>query len=159
MNTLQRRAVGAAAASLLLLLAALAFQYLGGLAPCPLCVWQRWPHGVAVALGLLILVLPLRAFAAVGTLAMLVGAGIAGYHTGVEAGWWMGPASCVGPDTAGVSSEQLLDQILAAPVARCDEVAWRWLGLSMASWNALASLGLAALWARAQLRPDPAASA
>ena len=149
MTALQRRGIGAAAGSLLLLAAALAFQYLGGLAPCPMCVWQRWPHVAAVALGLALLALPRRPLAALGALAMLVGAGLGLYHVGVEQGWWRGPTSCVAPDVGGLSSEQLLESILAAPVVRCDEIAWSLLGVSMAGWNALASLALAVLWMRA----------
>lgn len=141
--------MGAATGSLLLLAAALAFQYLGGLAPCPMCLWQRWPHAAAVLLGLALLAVPSRALAALGALAMLTGAGLGLYHAGVEQGWWEGPATCVAPDVGGLSPEQLLENILAAPVVRCDEIAWSLLGISMAGWNALASLALAVLWARA----------
>lgn len=149
MNALQRRGIGAATGSLLLLAAALAFQYIGGLAPCPMCIWQRWPHVAAVALGLALLVLPWRVLAALGALAMFTGAGLGLYHAGVEQGWWQGPTSCIAPGIGGLSSEQLLKSILAAPVVRCDEIAWSLLGLSMAGWNALASLALAFLWIRA----------
>jgi disulfide bond formation protein DsbB len=149
LTALQRAGLGAAAGSAALLLAAFAFQHLGGLAPCPLCIWQRWPHAVAVALGLGLLAYPGRAFAALGALAMLAGTAIAAYHVGIEQGWWAGPATCVAPDVAGLTPEELLERILEAPVVRCDEVAWRFLGLSMAAWNGLASAGLAALWARA----------
>ena len=135
--------------SLLLLLAAFAFQYLGGLAPCPLCIWQRWPHAVAVALGVLIVLVPGRGLAGLGPLAMLAGAGIGIYHTGIERGWWAGPASCTAPSPGDLDAGALLDQIMATPLVLCDEVAWSFLGLSMASWNALACLALAALWIRA----------
>jgi disulfide bond formation protein DsbB len=97
MNRLQRRGVGAAAGSAALLLAALGFQYIGGLAPCPLCIWQRWPHGVAVALGLLLLAWPARGLALLGALAALTTSGIGVYHAGIEAGWWPGPATCTAP--------------------------------------------------------------
>ena len=149
MTALQRRGIGAAAGSAALLAAAYAFQHLGGLAPCPLCLWQRWPHWIAVGLGLPLLVLPWRALAAAGALAMLASAGIAGYHAGIEAGWWPGPATCAAPDVSGLTAEELLQAILAAPVVRCEDVAWSFLGISMAGWNGLASLGLAALWLRA----------
>jgi len=128
-----------------LLLGALAFQYIGGMAPCALCIWQRWPHGVALVAGLgLVLPGPWAVLGAVGA----AGSGAIGvYHTGVERRWWEGPASCTsGGDLSGLSAQQLLDQIMAAPVVRCDDVAWEMLGLSMASWNAVLSFGLAALW-------------
>ena len=149
--TLPARQIGLAAgvASLLLLAAALGFQYGGGLAPCPLCIWQRWPHAAAAVLGILILVGPPRPLAALGALAMLIGAGIGLYHVGIEQSWWQGPASCVAPDIADIPPDELLDRILAAPVVRCDEIAWSFLGLSMAAWNALASFVLAIAWWRA----------
>ncbi len=149
MTAFQRAAFGAAFGSAALLAAAFAFQYLGGLAPCPLCILQRWPHVVAVATGLILIVYPLRDIAALGAVAMLAGAGIAGYHAGIEQGWWPGPATCAAPDLAGQTPEELLASILAAPVVRCEDIAWSFLGLSMAAWNGLACLGLAGLWIRA----------
>jgi disulfide bond formation protein DsbB len=150
MTLLQRRGIGAATASALVLLTALGFQYLGGLAPCPLCLWQRWPHALAVVLGLLLLALPWRVLAGLGCLAMLTGAAIAAWHAGIEWGWWPGPTTCTAPaDVSGVSAADLVAQLEAAPVVRCDEAPWRLAGLSMAGWNALISLGLALLWARA----------
>lgn len=149
MTPLQRAAIGAATGSGLLLVAALAFQYLGGLAPCPMCLWQRWPHGIALVLGAVILLRPAPGLAALGALTLAAGAGLAGWHVGVEQGWWAGPATCAAPDIGALTPEDLLAKILETPVVRCDEVAWRFLGLSMATWNGLASLGLAALWTRA----------
>lgn len=138
----------ATAGSAAALLGALAFQYIGGLAPCELCLWQRYPHGVAIAAGLLALMtvrgklLPM-----IGGLAALTTAGLGVYHTGVERGWWQGPTSCTGGgDVGNLSADQLLDQIMAAPVVMCDQVAWQMFGLSMASYNALASAVLALLW-------------
>lgn len=128
-----------------LLLGALAFQYIGGMAPCALCIWQRWPHLVALVAGAgLMLPGPWAVLGAMGT----AGSGVIGvYHTGVERGWWEGPSSCTsGGDLSGLSAQELLDQIMAAPVVRCDEVPWEMLGLSMASWNAVLSFGLAGLW-------------
>lgn len=149
MNPLQRAGCGAAFGSAALLAAAFAFQHLGGYAPCPLCILQRWPHAIAVLLGLALLIWPRREIALLGALTMLAGAGIAAYHAGVEQGWWLGPTTCVAPDVGGLTPEQLLQQILEAPVVRCDEIAWSFLGLSMAAWNGLASAALALLWARA----------
>ena len=138
--------IAALAGSLGLLLGALAFEYLGGLIPCPLCIWQRWPHLVALA-GVGALLVPSPAFALLGAGGAATSGGIAVYHTGVERGWFEGPASCAaGANLSGLSPQEALDRIMAAPVVRCDEVAWEMLGLSMASWNALASFGIAALW-------------
>ncbi|MGY6706311.1 disulfide bond formation protein B [Roseinatronobacter sp.] len=136
----------ALAGSIGLLLGALAFQYIGGMAPCALCIWQRWPHVVAL-LGAGALVLPNPVFAMLGA-AGAAGSGAIGiYHTGVERAWWEGPSSCsAGGDLSGLSAQELLDRIMAAPVVRCDEVPWEMLGLSMASWNAVLSFGIAALW-------------
>ncbi|MFN3210791.1 MAG: disulfide bond formation protein B [Roseovarius sp.] len=147
----------AAGGSLALLLGALAFQHLSGLAPCKMCIWQRWPHGVAIGIGVLVLLVPLGAGAVrlllgAGLLAALTTAAIGGYHTGVERGWWEGPSSCSSGSTAGMSTDDLMDQIMSAPLVRCDEVAWQMLGLSMASWNMLASLLLAVFWVMALRR-------
>lgn len=136
-----------------LLAGAFAFQYIGGLAPCALCLWQRWPHAAAVAIMALALVVPHRGLVVLGALAALTTAGIGGFHMGVEYGWWEGLQSCSGGSIAGVSVADLLnpDAAVAAPV-RCDAVPWSLLGLSMAGWNMVLSLGLAAVWALALRR-------
>ncbi|WP_371038495.1 disulfide bond formation protein B [Rhodosalinus sp. FB01] len=145
--------LAAAGGSAALLAAAFAFQYLGGLAPCELCLWQRWPHAAAVAIGAAALARPGALLPLLGGGAALATGGIGLYHTGVERGWWEGPAACAGGgDLARVSVDELTAQIMAAPLVRCDEVAWQVLGLSMASWNALAALALAALWLAAARR-------
>jgi disulfide bond formation protein DsbB len=141
--------LGPAAGSAALLAAALFFQYVLGLAPCPICIWQRWPHGVAILCGVALLVLPFRTWVLIGGLAMTVNAGIAFYHTGIERGWWRGPESCTGAAPGDLSSSDLLDQILATPAVLCDQVAWEMFGLSMASWNGIACILLAWLWFRA----------
>lgn len=144
--TRQNRIALALAGSMALLLGALAFQYLGGMAPCQLCIWQRWPHVVAL-LGALGLVLPGPVWPLAGAAGTATSGGIGVYHTGVERGWWPGPTSCSGGgDLSGLTPGQLLDRVLAAPVVRCDQVPWEMLGLSMASWNAVISFALAALW-------------
>lgn len=137
--------------SLALLLGALAFQHIGGLAPCKMCLWQRWPHVAAALIGLFALTpgrwSQTRFVAWLGMLAVLISAGVAAYHTGVERGWWQGPGSCTG----GAGGDLLrLDGPLN--MVMCDEVVWQMLGLSMASWNMLASLGLAVIWAMAARR-------
>lgn len=129
------------------------FQYVVGLAPCELCIWQRWPHAIAFVLGVIAWVMPSVWVMALGAATMTVSVGLGVYHTGVERAWWPGPDTCSGTGSiSALSPEQLLDQILAAPVVRCTDVAWEMLGLSMASWNAIASLGLVALWVLALRR-------
>jgi len=145
----------AGAGSAALLAGALGFQFIGGLAPCPLCIWQRWPHVAAVviaALAVTVLWRHTRPLAVLGMLAMLVSAGLGLYHTGIERGWWPGPDTCTSSDITGLSADQLMAQIMSAPLVRCDEVAWDLLGLSMASWNAAISLGLVALWLASAVR-------
>lgn len=149
MTRFQLRTVGPAVGSLALLLGAFAFQYLGGLEPCHLCLLQRWPHVIAAAIGLLILSWPGRWLALLAGLVMLGGAGIAAYHVGVEQHWWPGPTSCTAPTPGAGDAGALLDQILATPTVLCDSVAWSLFGISMAGWNAILSLGLAWLWFRA----------
>lgn len=131
------------------LLGAYAFQHLGGMAPCKLCVWQRWPHGTAILVGLVILSIGEVRLAWAGALATLSTALIGAYHLGVEQGWWEGPSSCSSSGVSGVSAEELLEQILAAPLVRCDDIAWQMAGISMAGWNTILSLVLMAIWIRA----------
>lgn len=144
--TRQQYVALAAGGSLALMLGAYAFQHLGGLAPCKLCVWQRYPHVVAIALGAIALFVPAPALLLAGALAALATAGIGGYHVGVEQGWWDGPATCSAQGVGGVDADALFDQIMSAPLIRCDEIAWQFAGLSMAGWNMVVSLGLAGLW-------------
>ena len=135
----------AVAGSAGLLLGAFGFQLLG-YAPCKLCIWQRWPHGAAVALGLIILWRPLIWMNLLGAVAAATSGGLGIYHTGVEQGWWEGPNTCTSSNDLAVSTEELMSQIMSAPLVRCDEIAWELLWLSMASWNALISFGFAAVW-------------
>ncbi|MGB7316851.1 MAG: disulfide bond formation protein B [Planktotalea sp.] len=142
-NTLILLAAGGSAA---LMLGALGFQYIGEMPPCKLCYWQRYPHIAAIVIGVSALFLSTRALPALGALAALVTAAIGAYHTGVERKWWEGPTSCTSGSVADMSSSDLLAQIMAAPLVRCDEVPWALFGLSMASWNMLASVALAVIW-------------
>jgi disulfide bond formation protein DsbB len=88
-----------------------------------------------------------------GGLAALASAGLGGYHAGVEQKWWPGPNTCTSQSIEGLSTDDLLAQIMNAPVVRCDEIPWDMFGISMAGWNMIISLGLAALWLMA-LRRD-----
>ncbi len=148
----QRYILMAAGGSAALMLGALAFQHIGGMAPCKLCLWQRWPHVIAILIGGAALLLPGRSLPLMGALAALATASLGIYHSGVERGYWPGPSSCSSSGVSGLSTEDLFEQIMTAPLVRCDEIPWQMLGLSMASWNALVSLALAALWLQAARR-------
>ena len=131
------------------------FQFVVGLKPCPLCLEQRYAYYLAIPLSLLVAVASgrgaLRHMIAIGlaiiALAMLANAGLGVYHAGVEWGFWPGPSDCSGPmiDLRGGS---LLDRLDKVKVVRCDEVQWRFLGLSLAGYNVIVSLLVAALAAR-----------
>jgi disulfide bond formation protein DsbB len=138
----------AAGGSLALLAGAFVFQAMG-YAPCTLCVWQRWPHGAAIVLGVAGLFVPWVVVPVAGAVAALGTAGIGLYHTGVERGWWEGPSTCTSTPVGQLSPQELMEQIMTAPLVRCDEVAWTMAGLSMASWNAILSVLLAVAWALA----------
>ena len=137
--------------SLVTLAGAWFFEYVLKLAPCPLCLMQRIPYHVIIPLSLLLTIaalvraprnLLLVGFAAIGIAAACsVVLGI--YHAGVEWHWWSGPSDCSGPLTDLRTGGSLLDQLHAVHVVRCDEAAWRFLGLSLAGYNVLISLALA----------------
>lgn len=133
-----------AAASADLLLIALAFEHIGGLLPCSLCIAQRMPHIVIILLGVLGFALnqPRQHLLIGGGLALAI-AGIALYHMGVEWQWWAGPSGC-SAELAGDDLSSLTDALLALPVVKCDEIAWSFAGLSMAGWHFVACLALAA---------------
>jgi disulfide bond formation protein DsbB len=130
-----------------LLAGALAFQYLGGLAPCEMCYWQRWALGTAMVVTVAGWALGQRWLVALGALAVLAGAGIAGFHAGVELKWWQGITTCAAAPMAG-STADVIGSILAAPLVRCDAIPWSLFGLSMAGWNMMLSsvIGGMALW-------------
>ena len=140
-------------ASAAMLISAWTFQYFG-YPPCKMCYWQRYPHMAAVAIGAVALATGQRLFAWAGALAMFVTSGIGVYHSGVERKLWEGPTSCTSSGTGGLSSDQLFDQIMSAPLVRCDEIPWELFGLTMANLNALFSLAFALLWMRVAMRRD-----
>lgn len=129
-----------------LLLGALAFQYIGEMPPCKMCYWQRYPHVAAVLIGGVALLTGARILPWFGAAAAAITGGIGIYHTGVERGWWEGPTTCTSGPIDNLTTDQLLEQIMAAPLVRCDEVPWELFTLSMASWNAIISLALMAIW-------------
>ena len=145
---------------LALLGGALGSQYLGGLHPCEMCYWQRWPHAVAILLAALAFAAPStsarsRTLVLLAALAIAVSGAIGVYHAGVEAKVFEGFTQCTAlPRTT--STAELFKQITHAPLVRCDEVQFRFLGVSMAGWNAILSLCGAALILLLSLRAKQA---
>ena len=128
---------------------ALLSQYIGGLYPCEMCYWQRWPHGAAILLALGAFFLPAssRLLILLAALAIAISGAVGVFHAGVEYGWWEGITHCT---ATGATS---LQDILSVPLVRCDQVQWSFLGVSMAGWNAILSLaGAAAIVALARGR-------
>jgi disulfide bond formation protein DsbB len=152
MTALSRARLTALLVPALLLLGALGSQYIGHLVPCEMCMWQRWPHLAAIVLALLAILLrpnpkASRGFTLLAALAILVSGLIGVYHAGVEYHWWTGITRCTAPVLGG-SGQDILAQIMAAPVVRCDQAQWTLWGVSLAGWNALFSLvsGASILW-------------
>ena len=132
------------------------FQYVMKLPPCPICLEERNAYYVSVPLAALlmlgasygasrkVLLLGFLVIAAV----MLWNTGLAAYHAGIEWKFWPGPQDCSGPIDKFGSAADLMKQLQSISLVRCDQAAWRFLGLSLAGWDVLVSLGLAcaALW-------------
>jgi disulfide bond formation protein DsbB len=152
-------AIAIAAVGAATILGAWFFQYALGLKPCPLCLEQRYAYYFVIPLAVMVLLgdevgasrkVLLAALVAIA-LGMMWNAGLGVYHSGVEWKWWPGPQECAGTlDDLG-SAGGLLEKLQSITVVRCDEAAWRFLGLSLAGYNALISLALAgvAAWAAA----------
>ncbi|WP_027565652.1 disulfide bond formation protein B [Bradyrhizobium sp. URHA0013] len=129
------------------------FQLVLGIVPCPLCLEQRYAYYLAIPLGLLIALAArgsaprplLFAGLAILVLASLANAGLGTFHAGVEWGFWKGPTDCSGPVVNLGSATDLLSRLDTVKVVRCDEVQWRFLGLSLAGYNLLISLLMAAI--------------
>jgi disulfide bond formation protein DsbB len=145
MTALTRQLLGfVLTTSVVVLGGALLSQYWGGLAPCELCLLQRWPWGVAIVISFVATMVGSRP--AVPWVALLlaavfaIGSGLAFYHVGVEQHWFAGPTACTAPTTAADTVEQLKAQLLHQQPARCDEPAWTLWRISLAGWNLLASL-------------------
>ena len=129
---------------------ALFSQYVGGLYPCEMCYWQRWPHAAAILLAVGAYLTGSnrqrsRLLVMLAALALAVSGAIGVFHAGVEIGWWEGITQCT---ATGATS---LQDIMSVPLVRCDQVPWAFLGISMAGWNAIISLtGAAAIVALAR---------
>ena len=144
-------ALAVAVVGIAAILGAYFFQFVVGLKPCPLCLEQRIAYYVSIPLAAMILlglsvgssrkvlILALVAIA----VAMLYNAGLGVYHAGVEWHWWQGPTDCSGTAPNFSTGGSLLDQMNKTRVIRCDEAAWRFLGVSLAGYNVLVSLFLA----------------
>ncbi|KFG67690.1 disulfide bond formation protein B [Microvirga sp. BSC39] len=132
---------------------ALVFEHVFGYVPCKLCLIQRTPYYIAIPLGIVAALLPPRwSRAGLWLLALIfiVSAGLGAYHSGVEWGLFAGPSDCGGGAGQGAGNVgDFLNQLQNTRVVSCTEAAWRFLGLSLAGWNVLISLALAAFAARA----------
>jgi len=122
---------------------ALLFQYVGGLAPCELCLAERWPWYFAIGFSVLAVVINEKAAVpgvmAVCGLLLLANTALAFYHMGVEFHWFAGPTACTGTDAPPDSLEAFRQRLLNRQQIRCDEVQWALFGVSLAGWNMLAS--------------------
>jgi disulfide bond formation protein DsbB len=137
-------ACGLAVISVAALGSAYTAQYYFGLQPCELCLLQRIPYAVIIALGVAAYFINARAILALMGVAFIVGAALAGFHVGVEQHWWQGFTSCTSQMDFS-DPAKLLEQIQHAPRARCDDIAWSFLGISMAGYNFVMSLILAGI--------------
>ena len=129
------------------------FQLVLDIRPCPLCLEQRYAYYLAIPVGALTALAArsgaprplLLAGLAILALATLANAGLGAYHSGVEWGFWKGPTDCSGPVVNLGNAADLLSKLDTVKVVRCDEVQWRFLGLSLAGYNVLISLLMAAI--------------
>jgi disulfide bond formation protein DsbB len=129
------------------------FQLVLDIRPCPLCLEQRYAYYLAIPLGALIAFAAARdapravllAGLAILAAATLGNAGLATYHAGVEWHLWQGPTDCTGEIGNLGSAGNLLARLDTVKVIRCDEVQWKFLGLSLAGYNVLISLLMAAI--------------
>jgi disulfide bond formation protein DsbB len=146
-------AIVVAVGGALTILGAWFFQFGLGLKPCPLCLEQRYPYYFAIPLAVLVLMgesvgssrkVLIAALVAIAA-GMVWNAGLGAYHAGIEWKLWTGPRDCSGTLDSLGSAADLLNQLETISVVRCDEAAWRFLGISLAGYNVLISLALAAV--------------
>ena len=153
MTSLEKARTLAIAVPAALLAGAFGSELFGGLFPCEMCWWQRYAHIAGLGFALLSLLLRNapdrgRSFVWLAALAILASGGIGAYHAGVEADIFEGFTQCTSTTSAGLSSEELLKQVMAAPIVRCDDIQFSFFGISMAGWNAILSVlaALSILW-------------
>jgi disulfide bond formation protein DsbB len=134
-------------ASAIVLGSALLSQYWGGLAPCELCLLERWPWAAAIAISLAAFFIKSRPalpwIALVLAIVFGLGVAFAFYHVGVEQHWFAGPSACTAGAGGAATLEDMKRQILATAPVLCDRVQWSLFGVSLAGWNLLASLVMA----------------
>jgi disulfide bond formation protein DsbB len=143
-----------------LLAGAWSFQIWGGLFPCEMCWWQRYAHIAALVLAICAFLVARRpgldrALLVLAALAILASGMIGAYHAGCEAHVFQCFTQCTRIVTGAATTQELMAQIMDAPIVRCDQVQWRFLGISMAGWNAILSTGFAflILWLTRGSRP------
>jgi disulfide bond formation protein DsbB len=136
-----------------LMAGALGSQYIGGLVPCEMCLWQRWPHYAAIGLAALAFAVPQRALVWLAVLAILISGGIGIFHAGVEYKWWEGLTQCSQIPGASNSGNILAD-IMKTPLVRCDQAQWSLFGISLAGYNAIISIAGALLVTRLLMRKN-----
>ncbi len=139
----------ALALPLALMAGALGSQFIGGLYPCEMCHWQRWPHYAAIGLAALAFGVPglgaRKLLVALAMFAIATSGAIGVFHAGVEYHWWQGITACSSTMSgSGGSTEEILARVMAAPLVRCDAAQWTLFGISLAGFNALFSLCSAA---------------
>lgn len=145
-------AIGIAVVMAVVVGTALGFEHIGGYIPCALCLEQRTPYYLGVPVMVIAAIcaamkapaIVTRGLFVVGGALMIYGAGLGVYHSGVEWGWWEGPAGC-GGGAGGLTSDasNLLNDLNAIKPPACNEAALRVLGLSFAGWNVVASVLIA----------------
>ncbi len=153
MNSLHKARALALIVPATMMAGALGSQYIGGLQPCEMCYWQRWPHDAAIVLALFAFAVrhtpAQRIFTVLGAVAILSSGAIGGFHAGVEYGWWQGLTQCSQPPGAG--SGNFMTDIMKAPLIRCDQAQWTLFGISLAGYNFLISVAaFAAIFTLAQ---------
>ncbi len=139
------------------LLGAYFFQYVVGLAPCILCLYQRAPHAALILLGLLAFILGIKRHPKKAALIILlcallylISGGLGVYHAGVEQHWWVSAfEACSAP--ISFNADNLLAQLEKTAAVRCDAIAWQMFGISMAGYNAILSFIMAVYCAVAAL--------
>lgn len=134
------------------ILTALGFQYIGGYVPCMLCLLERYAYYAGIPVLFIALILASGGYRTAAAvlffvvgLAFLANAGLGVYHAGAEWKFWPGPATCGGGESLTTSAGSLLKDIQGIKVMKCDEASFRFLGISFAGWNVVASALIMAL--------------
>lgn len=147
MTTLSKASWLAFAIPVALVGGALGSQHIGGLFPCEMCYWQRWPHEAAIAFAIMALLARdadvKRLFVVMAALAIFTSGAIGIFHAGVEYHWWDGITACA--RAPGTGSGNIMDDIMKAPLVSCNQPQWTLGPISLAGFNAIFSIGGALL--------------